>query len=723
MPGAGPLQANKRGSAVPSQDGSSSKRSRVSRACDQCRTAREKCDGKPTCSTCSTSNRPCTYTTNPKKRGIQPGYIRTLELALTWLFNNSDAESLLTQKLTREGLQSALLGKETNNKESNKLHRAWRKSKFCKDVDRLLSGSEVDPHQEMQESEDEQSEEEVEDVPLPSNLTPILPDARSVVERPIQSSRSYQSPPIQLATIGLTPLPTARWQLFDVYFAYTHSWFPLCEKHDVLKLTYSYPDEGLPLSSTMPGSGDHAELWGILALASVQENAFAKESNTNLVHDSTPYQLYSITRSLIPLELGSFQLGHVKALLLLALINVSQSEIEAAWLLVGYASRILLCLEQSELVSRPNLRYKHSFFGCFLLDTLLSMQSGRRPYLQVDDVERIGKLDTDGLEEWQPWTGCQNTQSSLPPSRSPVLSLSSFNNIVELAGILSTSVSPTHSTHSNHTLQEALGRLEMWKVSLPPTFDYIRSERVTVPYTPPAIVLQILFSMCTLRLSSQSPAQQIVRLLESIRKCMGLASLPPILPSLLHLLVRDRYFDLDHGLRARLQKFQADLSRSWPSFGSTNVQIPTPESIQIPFNTSYIPLGTAERPRTSSTLLDDILPDMNTSSNPQSLVFQNSMPEFHTSNFDGFNPPLMQHRNSTASRDIENFFDELASLDGAERLENQPQFMQNLGFAPDANIADLLSSDFGIVNSLPQTYLQHGADHAQLDQAHFFNGG
>jgi hypothetical protein len=119
------------------------KRSRVSRACDQCRVAREKCDGvQPICFTCTASKRDCTYTANPKKRGIQPGYIRSLELSLTWLFHNTDSEALLNKKIAQEGASSVLLGRDS--KESNKLHKSWRKSRFCKDIDKLLSGGEVD---------------------------------------------------------------------------------------------------------------------------------------------------------------------------------------------------------------------------------------------------------------------------------------------------------------------------------------------------------------------------------------------------------------------------------------------------------------------------------------------------------------------------------------------------------------------------------------------------
>jgi hypothetical protein len=65
------------------------KRQRVSRACDQCRTAREKCDGiQPICFTCASTNRNCSYTVSPKKRGIPPGYIKSLEITLAWTFIN-----------------------------------------------------------------------------------------------------------------------------------------------------------------------------------------------------------------------------------------------------------------------------------------------------------------------------------------------------------------------------------------------------------------------------------------------------------------------------------------------------------------------------------------------------------------------------------------------------------------------------------------------------------
>jgi len=55
-------------------------RKRVSQACDRCRSRKDKCDGnKPTCSTCLTNGRDCSYDANVKKRGLPEGYVRGLE--------------------------------------------------------------------------------------------------------------------------------------------------------------------------------------------------------------------------------------------------------------------------------------------------------------------------------------------------------------------------------------------------------------------------------------------------------------------------------------------------------------------------------------------------------------------------------------------------------------------------------------------------------------------
>ncbi|KAK4979625.1 hypothetical protein LTR28_003632 [Elasticomyces elasticus] len=81
---------------------------------------------------------------NPKKRGIQPGYIRTLELTLAWVFSNVNrCEDILKADLALEGgrARSIILGKSVEAAEE---HKRWSKSTVCKQIDRLLSGADVE---------------------------------------------------------------------------------------------------------------------------------------------------------------------------------------------------------------------------------------------------------------------------------------------------------------------------------------------------------------------------------------------------------------------------------------------------------------------------------------------------------------------------------------------------------------------------------------------------
>lgn len=144
--------------------GGATKRFRVSRACDQCRTAREKCDGnQPTCLPCVESKRACTYTSVQRKRGLQPGYIRSLETTLAFIFQNSpEVEGLVNSQLAQDN--TVLLARGT--KESNRLHKSWTKSKFCRGVTKALAGEQVNSEDDKALSSDEESEVDVEDASL-----------------------------------------------------------------------------------------------------------------------------------------------------------------------------------------------------------------------------------------------------------------------------------------------------------------------------------------------------------------------------------------------------------------------------------------------------------------------------------------------------------------------------------------------------------------------------
>jgi hypothetical protein len=681
------------------------KRTRVSRACDQCRTAREKCDGaQPTCSTCSTSRRSCTYTANVKKRGIQPGYIRALELALAYLFqHDSGNETLVNEKLTQGGTSSLLLSR--TSKESNKLHKRWRKARFYADIDKLLSGGEPSRHDQpdplSQDSDEEQS-----DVEEPSSIASL--DASSSGNMLEQTTFTqlpdvWTSKPLRAAETPSTliPMPLDSWRLLEIYFTYSQSWLPICSKEAILRLSYSYPIGGLALSSDMPDSGSQAELWSVLAVASLHKEDISPTQHPSA---SSTEQLYATARSLIPEETGYFDLSHVKAILNLAIINIGRSFVDAAWLLVGCASRILEIMDQSLLAA--DSRYKHVLHGCFVLDSMLAMQLGHHPRLRAHEAKQSGRVDEDGLEEWQPWNG-ESQHSSRQQLRTPALALSSFNALSELVGLVSSDWKYN---------EDKTQHLEEWKRTLPSKLASVCAAKPMQSLTPPAVLLQSTYYCVAFALtSSETWLLQSMRLLERSQAQLGWGKLPPVLRCLVEFLYkRIDGVSLSQGVQNRLLSLRTAISAAWPKVSNMNTSIP--RSVQSAVTgTTQIPKGNLYKPifNTTRAAPSDFKPSV-------AETFPETTPIRRIdSNLDAPIPFQADAQFSVISSDLETFFDELASLDTTQNPGSQPQFMQNLGFAPDANIADLFSEYIPMSTAFMS---QDSEETVNLDHYGFFDG-
>jgi hypothetical protein len=682
------------------------KRFRVSRACDQCRTERSKCDGnQPRCAPCSESNRPCSYTSNPKKRGLPPGYIRTIELALALIFQqDAELEASLIARLGQAN--TVLLARDT--KESSRLHKTWRRTKFCREMNKALTGEHSGNGDEGALSSGEDSDAAVEQE---ADLSRVVPDVPLFASEQSEGARGpIHEPNMQhlITPSPLTPLPANCWQMLEVYSTYTQCWFPISEKLDVLKLSYSYPGPGLLLSSNMPESGHHAEMWSIFALSSCQ-GFFSSHRSRDHVELTSASRLYTIAQSLIPNELGKFHLGHVKALLNLALVNLCGSYHNPAWILVGTASRILATLETPSRTS--NSRYAHVVASCYLLDNFLALLLERRPYLDKSDVERVGSVEEDGLEEWQPWDGELHTASG-HRSRSPTLALSSFNRLTSLIDIL------VESKRHPRTENDRLRRLTDWKTTLSPKFDYVRSDDTSIPMTPPAILLQLTYFATALALvPSQAWLHRVLEILETCHQQLSLAKLPTVIVCLLPSIRKSsKNLPLDQATQARIDKTLSDFITKLTVDDSSTTQGMLNDLNNIYTNDRFLPSRPSQVPHQSfpprfdgsiparrqhtTSLLEDLLPDMNPNQQPQ--VQQST-------NFSPINPdftsPALAAYDPSISGDLESFFDELASLHGARRLENQPQFMQNLGFAPEASMDELMATQSGQYMSMdPSTF-------------------
>ncbi|KAF2852984.1 hypothetical protein T440DRAFT_24627 [Plenodomus tracheiphilus IPT5] len=701
------------------------KRTRVSRACDQCRTAREKCDGsQPTCSTCSGSKRRCTYTANPKKRGIQPGYIRSLELALVWLFQQNPAnETSLNEKLSQGGASSLFFSRDS--KEATKLHKRWRKARFYTDVDKLLSGGEPSRHERNDANSPSSDDEDSEPDQPPAVIVTQRPDTTNSN----QTYRSARDPSVHLdlqrpyRTTGSDPIvmPSDSWSLFDTYFTYTQAWLPICEKHDILKLSYSYPDEGLTLATGSVISGPHAELWSVLAVASLYcEGAISPSCQSRQSRQSPKEttQPYDIARSLIPTEHGRFDLGHVKALLNLALFNIMLLHPQSAWLLVGYASRVLELMDSSKLMASP--RRKHVFAGCFLLDSLLATQLNRRPHFRRSDLKHLGAIDEDGLEEWQPWYG---HSSLVEQMRMPMLSLSAFNRLLDLVDIFA---SMERCSTADGCRSDVKDRIKSWELTLPSKLAYIHSEIAAVGLCPPAALLQFTY-YCVLFASNPSMQglEHVLHALERYKDLIGLKSLPPIIQCLLDIIDKKSvHHVVGESILAHLRRLQNELASTWSTHTNTE---PIERVVHANLNWS----SAVEDPQFSVSEPRALLVPIIQPSHPAASGAHHASTGYealHTNARTELNPQLAvsslaatDPRYPELNSDLENFFDELASLDSTDRMDTQPQFMQNLGFAPDASMADLFSEY--IPRQSTAFVAREDEPGPDLDQYNFYNVG
>ena len=394
------------------------KRSRVSRACDQCRVSRDKCDGaQPTCVTCRSQNLDCSYSGPAKKRGIQSNYLRTLELTLSWVFQTFPAvESELAKNLSRRWSLEHRIINGIDSAASEALYQRWRNGIINKQIEQILSGASIDQ---------------------PSSTT--APPPMSQREQTSAGGLPYQSP-VMLESLNNNPspnrpgkpkhgenidyeqrvsLPAKACILLEYYFAFTHSWIPMIEKHGIFKLMYSYPSEGI-LLSTMQNT-TNAEFWGIMALAAAQMTGEIEFSEANRIR--------KIAESMIPGQ-DSFELPHVVLMLLLAMIDVQQEQTLVAWFRMGTAVRALSVLKSAAWMP-ANQSWKQVHLAAFILESALASYLNAPSHFNREWAETIGLIDEDGMDEWVPWSDPLDSAAN-SSEKVPARSLSTFNQLVSM---------------------------------------------------------------------------------------------------------------------------------------------------------------------------------------------------------------------------------------------------------------------------------------------------
>ncbi|RAK87075.1 hypothetical protein BO79DRAFT_175986 [Aspergillus costaricaensis CBS 115574] len=472
-------------------DSKAPRRKRVSRACDRCRSKKDKCDGlRPACSACQASGQTCSYDPHAKKRGLPEGYVRGLEKLWALSICNIDGfeDTMLTLLGTTAesaGRRQKLMSLWTDDGASETLHESWKTSRLYGALEKMLSNSEP-----VTESSGKRSREDHDDgtgsewgFRIDRSSTPLAHDAPRVVEpstsphakRPrLAAPTDSRITTYTASATNALQLPPQTSQLLDVYFAVTHSWFPIVAKHNILRASYLYASAPLSVAKMAPGSGDHAALWALLSYTISQSRVNPQDGALEALSKTKEY--YSVARSLIPSETERFELGHVQALLLLTLVNIGLEDWTAAWLLSGQAVRMAISMDLGAFMDvrrSDELRQgKAVFLGCFVIDSLLSFRLSRRPCMHPRDLTMVGLLEEDGLEEWNSWsdvlppTGAGQGKS--PPRRGPLLALSCFNRLVELAGVLN-KIARDSTAGPNAPLfaQQLVMELKQWDDRLP----------------------------------------------------------------------------------------------------------------------------------------------------------------------------------------------------------------------------------------------------------------
>lgn len=703
-------------------------RKRVSQACDQCRSRKDKCDGKkPACSTCTAHGRTCSYNTNVKKRGLPEGYVRGLEKL--WGLAIRDVrgvEDNVLLALTGDGQNDAFLDDWNDEGASDSVVEVWRKSKISKELERLLSNPEPTPESRKRKLVDSASQAEngnyLGATPSQSGYSDkrldIYPnDSFSQAQEPSRTyddrsgspgkdvsflspsyEQGYPSKRSALSSMGCPNLPSEVWNLTEIYFSYTHPWFPIIDKHEILQSTYRYLRKASYFPPPTAGCGSQAVLWAVMAYAKFQDRVV-----NNIRHGQRPVvdtgwtaeRMYDNARNLIPDEEGVFELGHVQALLILALTNMGNGHLSRAWLLIGHAARVAIDIglgrpsDDILMALKAPSRAKHVFLGCFVLDTIIASRLGHRPHLRTEDVEQVGFLEEEGLDESDPcldWLMVCPTNSSSRPSSA----LSTFNRFVRLLQILNEAACAWDGPRQMQSSADLLVKLDAWKQTqsslqhLEPAAVDSKHHMILLPHDY-NLRLAYFSTLATLQLMSDGQGRESINLESRIRSArqisdllthhsnnFGLLIIPPTFEYFLKIpydVVRQvrsiEETDIDiTSLKHNLDTYVDMIEPTWPVFRSFKSSI------------SYQAAGTGRR--ASQVAFELISGTNHAKENLQTVSVFNNQRNYSDTDHDVYRrgsevsvlttstPHLQQGRSTAAEPELDPMFQEFAALDATK---------------------------------------------------------
>jgi hypothetical protein len=670
-------------STSPSASLAPPKRQRVSRACDACRTAKEKCDGaRPHCGRCIAQKRQCGYSSPEKRRGIRTGYLRAIELTLGLLLErDAECEKILLGIIHEheEGRQDFLIDKESRVGEQ--LRRKWHKGRVYRGLDRLVSkedGIWAQLRDDSEEDGDANSAKTSQDSSIiwgglqHSARIPFDTIPRPGVTASVKSNEA----------ITLKLPPNFR-HLLDVYFRGTHCWCPLVDEGKLSRLAESYPASGVLVKQGTDVSSTHAQLWAAMAVAALPSSRHGPDgaNPTNIDLD----YIYGIARRLIRTEDQGFRPCDTACLLLLALARIQQSDLSGAWVLTGIAVR------HHFIASLPgtNATAHHPdsiiFMVCSLLDTLLSTRLQRPAHMKPAEVDYSIEFSLDESRH--------SSLASATPTPSPVAAL---YQQFKLACILGKHFGP-HKQLSSSTDVSPITELVQ---ALESPFQFCNSliDGGLTSKVPSAFLVQAAFLSCSSMLSLDHRPYllgNLIEVTESYIAQFGTGTSPPLMRLYLELGSITRHMaHLQSPQRQRLQGVIGILTKGSID-GSASA---TTEDARGNHEQALVFRDTPPDLRTEGSWVESPVAarSMSSAGVAGSVQSEGFLPIMGRVEGRSQHTPNAQPEFFSASVDYDLILDELASLDYGDSVEPDPQFMANLGFAPGCEPNDLLGGEFPI---------------------------
>jgi hypothetical protein len=408
-----------------------------------------------------------------------------------------------------------------------------------------------------------------------------------------------------------------------------------------------------------------------------------------------------------------------------------------------------ISLREASDNERQQQRLHSVLIACFVMDTMVSQHHEKPPHLTSEDMVEAMNISENDLDEWQPWAGCEGFGQGNEGShtyRNPAYCLSTFNQLYEIFKVVSRYMGERRARPGRNP-RTAVGLPELQQaVNLRAPFGrYILSADIDSAPMPSPYLLKItyLWAAGIVDRISSSTVHLMLGVMGHYQTRFGTCAMPPFFAACLSSWVNHAGLERLHEQdRTRLTALEACCSSIWdakqaggfhdtqdhesqhtsmayrhaiqpdaqrdavpssvdsstsflrnvPAYATSVPSGESPSSVHggHDLSNTYIfpdyrnPRGLLSPAATATT--QDTINDIGNSMAAQVAPGRHVQTQYRTL----FHPGL-----SAAPRDYDALLDDLASIDCTDRIEADPQFMANLGFAPGCDLSDILSLDFG----------------------------